>query len=115
MKNFLDLLATNFSIEIDMTIVPGNGTVQILINGKELYNHDMTKTTTIKYQVPILQPIKVQVLHSSAYIESLKFDGWESRPLHGTEQPGSWQFTTQVPFYHWKHHATAQGWLLTPN
>jgi hypothetical protein len=116
MKTFLDLLATNFSIDIEMTIVPGlPGVVEVWINGKQIYNHAMQQTTKLKYQIPILQPVEIQVLHSGAYVESLKFDGWESRPEYGQELPGCWQLKTDVPFYQWKHHATGQGWLLQPN
>ena len=116
MKNFSELLATNFSINIDMLVVPRNiGNVEIWINSRQIYNHPMQKATQISYQIPILQPVEIRVLHSGAYVESCCFDGWESRPAHGEELPGCWQFVIGVPFYQWKHHATAQGWLLEPN
>lgn len=115
MKNFLELLATNFGIDISMTIVPGQGDVEVWINGQQIYDHAMVKTTVLKYQIPILQPVEIQVLHTGAYVESLTFDGWESRPQHGQELLGCWQLTTTVPFYQWKHQATGQGWLLEPN
>jgi hypothetical protein len=115
MKTFSDLLATNLGIDIEITIVPNKGKVEVWINDKQLYNFDMIKTTTLKYQIPILQPINIQVYHSGAYVKSLKFDDWEARPQYGEERPGIWQLITQIPFYQWKHFVTGQGWLLQPN
>lgn len=115
MKNFLDLLATNLGIDITMTVVPGNGNLEVWINGTQIYNHTMTKSTVLKYQIPLLQPLSIRVLHSGAYVQSLTLDGWEARPQHGEELSGCWQLTTNVPFYQWKHQVTGQGWLLQPN
>lgn len=116
MKTFLDLLATNFGIDIVMTVRPTQvSPVQVSINGKNIYDYEMNRATTFSYTVPLLTPVEIQVLHQGAVVDSLQFDGWEARPEHGSEHEGMWKFTTDgLAFYQWKHHATAQGWLLTP-
>ncbi len=116
MKNFLELLATNLSVDIDLVVTP-TATVptQVMINGTCIYDSRMKRTTDFHYSVPLLEPIEITVRHSGATVPSLKFDGWESRPVHGQEAIGVWRFTTNgLPFYQWQHNATAQGWLLEP-
>ena len=116
MKNFLELLATNLSVDIDLVVTP-TATVptQVMINGTCIYDSRMKRTTDFHYSVPLLEPIEITVRHSGATVPSLKFDGWESRPVHGQDATGVWRFTTDgLSFYQWQHHATAQGWLLTP-
>jgi len=116
MKNFLELLATNLSIDIDLTVVPAvSGTVEVEVNGQCIYNGTMQHTTDFHYSVPVLEPIEITVFHAGATVLSLCFDSWESRPVHGSDAMGVWRFTTNgLPFYQWRHHATAQGWLLEP-
>lgn len=116
MKNFLELLATNLAVDIGMTVVPiVPGTVEVVINGKCIYNGIMQQSTDFCYTVPLLEPIEITVFHSGVTVLSLCFDEWESRPVHGKDSMGVWRFTTNgLPFYQWQHHATAQGWLLTP-
>ena len=116
MKNFLELLATNLSVDIDLVVVPtAMGPAEVVINGKCIYNSDMQHSTDFHYSVPLLEPIEITVRHSGATVPSLKFDGWELRPVHGRDAIGVWRFTTDgLPFYQWQHHATAQGWLLEP-
>ena len=116
MKNFLELLATNLSIGIDLTVVPVlSGTVEVVVNGQCIYNDIMQRTTDFHYSVPVLEPIEITVFHTGVTVLSLCFDGWESRPIHGQNAMGVWRFTTNgLPFYQWRHHATAQGWLLEP-
>lgn len=116
MKNFSELLATNLSVDIDMTVVPtAQESLQVIINGRCIYNNVMQHSTDFHYTVPLLEPIEIVVTHSGATVSSLKFDGWESRPVHGQDFTGMWRFTTDgLPFYQWRHHATAQGWLLLP-
>jgi hypothetical protein len=116
MKNFLELLATNLSVDIDLVVVPMTlGSTQVVINGNCIYDLDMQHSTDFHYSVPLLEPIEITVFHTGATVPSLKFDRWESRPTHGQEATGMWKFTTDgLPFYQWQHHATAQGWLLEP-
>ena len=116
MKNFLELLATNLSVDIDLVVVPTTpGLTEVMINGKCIYDSIMQHSTDFHYTVPLLEPIEINVLHNGATVPSLKFDGWESRPVHCQDVMGMWRFTTNgLPFYQWQHHATAQGWLLEP-
>ena len=116
MKNFSELLATNFAVDIELTVVPvAPSNVEVVVNGQCIYNGVMQRTTDFYYSVPVLEPIEITVFHSGATVLSLCFDGWESRPVHGQNTMGVWRFTTNVlPFYQWRHHATAQGWVLTP-
>jgi len=117
MKNFSELLATDFTIDIVMVVKPKNtiSAVKIVINDLVIYNSVMQEATLFNHSVPLLAPIKISVFHDDAYVESLKFDDWESRPEYGTEGTGVWSFETHIPFYHWHHQATGLGWLLTPN
>ena len=116
MKNFLELLATNLSVDIDLVVVPTTpGLTEVMINGKCIYDSIMQHSTDFHYTVPLLEPIEINVFHNGATVPSLKFDGWESRPVHGQDAIGVWKFTTDgLPFYQWWHHANAQGWLLEP-
>lgn len=116
MKNFLELLATDLSVDIDLVVVPAAaGPAQVVINSKCIYNSRMQHSADFHYSVPLLEPIEITVRHTGASVPSLKFDGWEIRPMHGQDAIGVWQFTTDgLPFYQWRHHATAQGWLLEP-
>ena len=116
MKNFSELLATNFAVGIDLVVVPvAPGTVEVAVNGQCIYNGVMQRTTNFHYSVPVLEPIEITVFHAGVTVLSLCFDDWESRPVHGSDAMGVWRFTTNgLPFYQWQHHATAQGWLLEP-
>jgi len=116
MKNFLELLATNLAVDIDLVVAPvAPGPVELVINGQCIYNGVMQHSTKFHYSVPVLEPIEITVFHSGATVLSLCFDEWESRPIHGQDIMGVWRFTTNgQSFYQWQHHATAQGWLLEP-
>ena len=117
MKNFSELLVTNFTTDIVMVVKPKNTTsaVKIAINDQVIYDNVIQQATLFKHSVPLLAPIKIFVFHDDAYVESLKFDNWESRPEYGTEGTCVWSFETRMPFYQWHHQATGLGWLLTPN
>jgi hypothetical protein len=117
MKNFSELLATDFQIDITMVVIPKNTTsaVKIVINDQIILDQVIQQAIVLDHSVPLLEPIKVMVFHNNAYVESLKFDGWESRPEYGNEGAGIWSLETHVPFYQWYHHTTGLGWLLTPN
>lgn len=116
MKTFLDLLATNFAVDIDMTVCPRHAAlVEVIVNGKCIYNNEMKHATEFHYPVPLLTPIDISIFHHGVDVTSLEFDGWQARPQWGQDSMGVWRFSTgQLPFYQWKHHATAQGWLLQP-
>jgi len=116
MKNFLELLATNLSVDINFAVVPATPSqTEVVINGNCIYNTVMQHSTDFHYSVPLLEPIEITIFHNGVTLPSLKFDEWESRPVHGSDAMGVWRFTTNgLPFYQWQHHATAQGWLLEP-
>jgi hypothetical protein len=74
-----------------------------------------TDTVSLQTQLPLLEPIAVQVDHQGAYVSSLIIDNWQARPQWGQELQGRWQFDTELqPFYQWHHVITGQGWLLQP-
>lgn len=115
MKNFLDLLATEFSIGIDLVLeAQSPGPIQVVINSDIIYDDTMAALIKLHHEVDLLEPIDITIHHQGAYLKSLQFDGWEARPQHAQEINGVWRFQTSIPFYQWKHHATAQGWLLQP-
>jgi hypothetical protein len=115
MKNFFDLLATNFVIRIDMVLdVQSSTPIRVVVNTNAIYDDVITNSTNLHHAVDLLEPIDITIYHHGAYLKSLQFDGWEARPQHAQEIDGVWKFQTSIPFYQWKHHATAQGWLLTP-
>ena len=117
MNNFSELLATDFTIDIIMVVQPKSisSAVKIVINDLCIYDNTIQQPTRFTHAVPLLTPINISVFHNDAYIESLKFDDWESRPEYGTEYTGIWSFETHEPFYHWRHRVTGMGWLLTPH
>ena len=112
MKNFSELLATNFSIYITCLVESENlDQVTVLVNDRQLSSCGQRFCC----KIDLLDPIDIKVLHAGAYVKSLKFDGWECRPQYGEETPGLWKFSTNgLAFYQWQHHATGQGWLLNP-
>lgn len=116
MKNFLDLLDTDFSIDIEIEIEPQvSGMIHVWLDNVCIYSRNLDRPVKLSTSTPALKPIEIRVEHSGAYVRSLKFDGWESRPAYGTEQPNEWHFSTDgLPFYRWQHCATGQGWLLAP-
>jgi hypothetical protein len=117
MNNFSELLAIDFTIDIIMVVQPksATSTVNIVINDLCIYDGMIHQSTAFNHSVSLLAPIKILVLHDNAYVKSLKFDTWESRPEYGTEGSGIWSFETHMPFYHWQHQVTGLGWLLTPH
>ena len=117
MNNFSELLVTDFTIDIIMVVQPKSisSAVKIVINNQCIYDGMIQQSTAFNHSVPLLAPINISVFHNDAYVKSLKFDDWESRPQYGTEGVGIWSFETHKPFYHWQHQVTGQGWLLTPH
>jgi hypothetical protein len=114
MNNYLDLLDTDLEISIELVLKSTDGHAQVLINGVVIYNGNVTGTVNLCHTVPVLHPIALEVHHRGVYLDSLKFDGWESRPQYAWEINNVFCLDTKVPFYQWQHTATAQGWLLTP-
>ena len=88
MKNFSELLDTDFVIEIQ-TVVDG---------------------VIVKNTVPLLKPIKLEILGS---LTSIKIDSFDVMP-YVWHQNSIWYFEIDQPFYQWRHTITGQGWLLKP-
>jgi len=88
MKNFLDLLATDLTIDI---VVVANDQID-------------------QYSVPLLEPIKIAV---AGNLTELTIDGFDAIPF-AWHQDNVWHFEIDQPFYQWRHQITGQGWLLRP-
>jgi hypothetical protein len=115
MNNFYELLATDLTIALELLITVHSGNVEIVINNQPQLAQQTANGVMVCVTLPLLQPIDVNVRHQGAYVSSMLLDGWQARPQYGIEHPGLWQFTTNEQlFYHWKHQATGQGWLLRP-
>lgn len=99
-----------------MTVEPRQPNwVEVIVNNQCVYSNEMKHSTTFDYSVPLLTPIEISIFHSGIDVVGLEFDRWQARPTWGQDVMGMWRFSTdQLPFYQWKHHATAQGWLLMP-
>lgn len=113
----------------------------VIMNECTMFCQPLTQPVCVRSSVSLVEPIMIsitmqdKIYHSdketAIVITSLKIDQFESVP-HWTclasyrhdqgQGPGSqylgfngtWQFSTEMPFYIWRHHATAQGWLLEP-
>jgi hypothetical protein len=114
MNNYLDLLDTDLKISIEMVLESADGHAEVTVNNCVVYAGSVMGTATITHSIPLLEPVQIQVRHQGAYLASLILDGWEARPQHAWEINGVFTLDTKVAFYQWQHHATAQGWLLTP-
>lgn len=114
MNNYLDLLDTDLKISIEIVLESVSGHAEVIVNDCVIYTGAVAGTAIIAHSVPLLRPVQIQVRHQGVYLASLKLDGWEARPHHAWEIDGVFTLDTQVPFYQWQHHATAQGWLLAP-
>ena len=114
MNNYLDLLDTELSIDIEMVLESANGHAEVTVNNYVVYSGLVQGAVNITHSIPLLDSVRIEVRHSGVYLSSLKLDGWEARPQHAWEVNGVFVLDTKVAFYQWQHHATAQGWLLTP-
>lgn len=89
MKNFLELTDTDLTLEVEISNL---GEID-------------------KYTLPLLDPIKITISKSASItIDGILIEDW--RLKSNGEQL---LFETNIPFYQWLHHATAQGWLLEPS
>lgn len=114
MNNYLDLLDTDLKISVEMVLEAVSGHAEVIVNDCVIYSGSVNGTATIAHSIALLDPVRVQVRHQGVYLASLKLDNWEARPQHAWEVDGVFTLDTKVAFYQWHHHATAQGWLLTP-
>jgi hypothetical protein len=114
MNNYLDLLDTELSINIEMVLESVNGHAEVTVNNSVIYAGAVQGTVNITHSIPLLDPVLIQVQHSGVYLSSLKLDDWEARPQNVWEVNGVFTLDTKIAFYQWQHAATAQGWLLKP-
>jgi hypothetical protein len=141
MSKFLDLLATETTLDIVLRLQPlGNPQVVVNINGTILHYGHLEMPVTLQHSVPLLDPLTVSIsLYDKVYgnnetaviVEQFDIDNFAVVPAwtqtatyhndHDYNDPtnylgfnGTWELSTNCPFYQWKHHITGQGWLLTP-
>ena len=96
MKNFLELLATNLSIDLELVLQPiiNNGApyVEVVIDGKQIYSHAMAKSTVFRVSTLLLNPLDISITLSgkqysaeqetAVVVESLKVDGFDLVPRY---------------------------------
>lgn len=96
MKNFLELLATNLSIDIELVVRPviDNSApyVEVVVDGKQIYSHAMVKSTVFRVSTLLLNPLDISITMSgkqysakqetAVVIESLKVDGFDLVPRY---------------------------------
>jgi hypothetical protein len=143
MKNFSELLATDQSLVLDITLAPEFETVppraKVEINGyaEELVVSEVTHRQLI---IPILDAITVKItlepsdVHDYLYgleIKNLRIDSHELMPdlcylaslsaniqhyapTNHISNHGQWIFEIDRPFYRWWHMIKGHGWLLEP-
>lgn len=143
MKNFSELLATDFELEFELELEPYHSplTVQVWLNNNLIYNNLLKKSFAYAARLNLLGPIDLKISvkdkdynldnQSAVLIKTFKIDDFEILPNwtqlavydndHNYVDPtthlgfnGQWQYLISEPFYQWKHKITGQGWLLTP-
>lgn len=114
MKTYSDLLVTDFDIKVELQLTAVQAHACVILNGDTIFDNKVVGQQTIQCSVPLLEPITLEIQHTGIELTSMCFDQWEARPQHGDYLDGVWKFSTDIPFYQWWHHATAQGWLLKP-
>ena len=87
MKNFLDLLATDCWIEVEI----------------------ITAVSRSKQKYRLLDPIELVAKNPL----SVTIDGFEV-VSYGKIDQENWHLLIIEPFYRWRHRVTSQGWLLDP-
>lgn len=146
MKNFLEVLDSKprLTVRISLAAITDNGMPRatIRVNGLCLFDNLLESTWTGSTQIPLLDPLVVEVMMSgkqhaveretAIIVQNLTVDQCEVMPRfghlvqyvheHGTGPAtsylgfnGCWRLDTQQPFYTWWHNVTAQGWLLMPS
>ena len=141
MSKFLDLLATENTLDIVLRLQPlGTPQVVVNINGVVLYQGCLEMPITLQHSIPLLEPLTVSITlfdkvygaeETAVIVEQFTIDDFAIVPAwtqtanysndHNYNDPtnylgfnGIWTLDTNKPFYQWKHNITGQGWLLTP-
>ena len=115
MKNFSDLLATELSLSVVMTVTPKHKTSDCVIRiaHRTISPQDLNQSSRIRFQVPLLELIDLE-LSGDVELESLKIEGHEMWPQYCWRDQSSVRCRLDRPFYQWLHEITGQGWLLVP-
>lgn len=87
MKNFCDLLATDYWLDVVISGTQG----------------------TVFLRWPLLTNLDISVSEP----RSILVDGMEVIDFGCVDQ-GMWRLTLDEPFYRWRHRVTGQGWLFKP-
>ncbi|NDB65911.1 MAG: hypothetical protein EB168_09630 [Euryarchaeota archaeon] len=64
---------------------------------------------------PMTWSVTVPLVITLTAYRTTTVDGFLIEDWQGETTEHRWRFDTVVPFYQWKHHATAQGWLFYQN
>lgn len=136
MKNYLDLLAidTDIQIEVKLSVI-GSPDFSVSINDNCWDNQ-----TDIKINQKLLSPVDIEIklrnkhytleYETAVIIDRISIDNINIIPRydyladyqndHNNNNPtsylgfnGKWTLTFDRPFYQWLHQAQGQGWLLT--
>jgi len=142
MNNFLDLLATDQSLQLHLKLVPvGQPNVQVCVDHTVIFQGVLTETKILDLSAPLLTAFAVTVqLNNKIYssqqetaviVEEFSIDHLQIIPNHtqlatydndhNYHNPtnylgfnGTWRLQIPGAFYQWLHKITGQGWLLTP-
>ena len=143
MKNFLDLLATDLHLDLELIAEPvGVPDVEIWLNQQSIYQGQLSKRIAVSTKLPLLSCLSISVkLKNKIYgagsdtaivLNKISIDGFDIIPAwtqlarytndHGIDDPtsyvgfnGEWKFEVTKPFYQWQHEITGQGWLFQPH
>ena len=142
MNNFLDLLATDQSLQLHLKLVPvGQPNIQVCVDHTVIFQGVLTKTKILDLTAPLLIAFDITVqlkdkIYSSAQetaviVEEFSIDHLQIIPDHTQLATydndhnycdptnylgfnGTWRLQIPCAFYQWLHKITGQGWLLAP-
>lgn len=143
-SDLLDIDRFFLSIDLCLApVIQGRPPVcKVTINDVLQFQGRLLQTIQLHQDIDLLTPVDLKVTlqdklyshtqESAIIVKSLAVDGFDLIPNyvhcvkyindHEYDQPtnyigfnGTWHFSTQLPFYQWRHHAQSHGWLLTPN
>ena len=139
----LDINPTiEFIIELDVINDNGNPTIEVILNNQRIFGkYALTDFRRLYTRINLAEPVNLQISMSdkeysaeketAIIIKKLSFDNIDiiangyihyatydndhnNTPTNYLGFNGTWIFDTKIPFYQWLHHASGQGWLLSP-
>ena len=140
MKNYSDLqdIDTRLNLVIELEPV-GIPTVKIIVNNQQYDYPRLSRSIIINEYLPLMDAINIDIIMSdkhysleyetAAIIRRLSIDNIDIIPRyeyladydndHDFKNPtnylgfnGKWTLTIDLPFYHWLHKHSGQGWLI---